>query len=574
MAKHRPLGQILLERVLLTEQQLAAALERQRETGELLGRVLVEMGVVTPDDVLEALAAQSGMRVVDLTRIQPQDNALAQISGSVARTYGCLPLSFENGTLTVAISDPLNRSALEELRFMLGVDVEGVLAREDDVRRAIDKYYASEAASVGDLLKEIEGGGKTPAGGRSHSLLDSETVDIGDLEAMAHEAPVVKLLNLVLLQAVKDRASDIHFEPFEDSFRIRYRVDGVLYEMVPPPKSLAMAITSRIKVMSNLDIAETRLPQDGRFQLNIGGNEVDLRVSCLPTIFGESVVMRVLDRSVTTFQLEQLGLGDRNLQLVRKVIARPNGIFLTTGPTGCGKTTTLYACLMELNSPEVKIITTEDPVEYNIEGITQVQINEAIGLTFARCLRHILRQDPDIILVGEIRDLETAKMAIEASLTGHLVLSTIHTNSAPGTITRLIDMEVEPFLITSSLEAVLAQRLVRTICARCKEQYTPDPEELALLGLTKAEAADKTFYRGRGCEACNHIGYVGRTGIFEMLIMNDTLRSLIMKRATTSEIREAALASGMTTLRDDGLSKIYRGITTVEEVAREVMGNE
>ena len=571
--KHKPLGQLLIERLLITEQQLQSALQQQRETGELLGRILIEIGAATEDDVLAALSTQSGMPMVSLSDYEITDAVLGRVPGAVARNYTVVPVRWGDNTLTVAMSDPLNAQVLDDLRFMMNCEVRGVLAREDEILEAIERYYEDETESVGDLLKEIEDGMSSITKKLQAAEAEAE-VDISSLEELAHEAPVVKLLNLVLMQAIKDRATDIHFEPFEDEFKIRYRVDGFLYEMIPPPKRLASALTSRIKVMSNLDIAETRLPQDGRCQINVAGRQVDLRISTLPTVFGESVVMRVLDRSLTSFDIEQLGMLEEDHDVFTHLIKQPNGIILATGPTGSGKTTTLYAALRELNTPDVKVITTEDPVEYNIEGITQVQIHENIGLTFARCLRSILRQDPDIILVGEIRDLDTARMAIQASLTGHLVLSTLHTNDAPGTVTRLIDMDVEPFLITSTLEAIVSQGLVRTICPSCREPYDPPAAELKMLDLSPEETEGKRFYRGRGCDACNSIGYVGQTGIFEILVMSDPLRELIVQRAATKDIRHLARKLGMKTMREDGLAKINRGITSIEEVARRVMGNE
>ncbi len=570
---HKPLGTLLVERGLITEKDLETALERQHSTGELLGQALVNMGLASEKDILSALQAQSGMRVINLASYEPDTELLNRVSGAVARIYKILPLEFNDNTLLIAMADPLDIQTLDDLRFMLNCDVKGTIASEDDIIRTIDKYYGTEMETVGDLLKQIEtemGGPVTFGGGKE----ESENVDIVSLKELAGQAPVVKLLNLVLIQAIRDRGSDIHFEPFEDQFKIRYRVDGVLYEMVPPPKHLSLAITSRIKVMANMDIAERRLPQDGRIQLSMKGKGVDLRVSTLPTIFGESVVMRVLDKSIVMLDLGQVGLSEQDRKTVHEIIKKPNGIILATGPTGCGKTTTLYSCLKALNEIDVKIITTEDPVEYDIPGIIQIHINEPIGLTFAICLRHILRQDPDIILVGEIRDKETADMAIQASLTGHLVLSTLHTNDAAGTITRLIDMEVEPFLITSTMEAVIAQRLIRTICNNCKEQYEPTEEELSSIGLTRGDAKGKIFSRGKGCDVCKNIGYLGRTGIFELLVVGEELRSLVLEKAATKDLRNVARKAGMKTLREDGLEKIFAGITTIEEVARETMAQE
>ena len=568
----KQLGDLLLKRALISEKDLETALERQHATGEMLGQTLVNMGLVSEEEILSALKAQSGMPVVDLTSYETDENILDRVSGAIARIYKILPLSFEDDALVIAMADPLDIQTLDDLRFMLNCDVKGTIASEDDIMEAIDKHYGTEMETVGDLLKDIE----TEMGGEViiDEVKEEEKVDISGLKELAEQAPVVKLLNLVLIQAIRDRGSDIHFEPFEDQFKIRYRVDGVLYEMIPPPKHLSLAITSRIKVMANLDIAERRLPQDGRIQLNMKGKGIDLRVSTLPTAFGESVVMRVLDRSIVMLELGHVGLSEENAKKINEVIAKPNGIIMATGPTGCGKTTTLYSCLKKLNEIDVKIITTEDPVEYDIPGIIQIQISESIGLTFGLCLRHILRQDPDIILVGEIRDKETADMAIQASLTGHLVLSTIHTNDAPGTVTRLIDMEVEPFLITSTVEAIIAQRLVRTICNNCKEEYDPTEKEFASIKLKPADAKGKRFSRGKGCDMCKNIGYLGRTGIFELLVLNDKLRSLILGKAITREIREVARQSDMKTMREDGLQKIFAGTTTIEEVMRETMGLE
>ena len=563
----RQLGTLLVESGMATQAEVEEALGRQKETGELLGRILVASGVVTEEDILGALGAQSGMQFVKLDDLEILPDVTNRVSGPIVRIYKIMPISFDGTTMTIALSDPLNIRILDDLRFMLNCEIQGAIAIEDEIMRAVEKYYGAEMETVGDLLDQIE---HEMAGTAVQEISeDEEAVDISTIKQLANEAPVVKLLNLVLIQAIRDRGSDIHFEPFEDTFKIRYRVDGVLYEMIPPPKHLALALTSRIKVMANLDIAERRLPQDGRIQLNMAGREVDLRISTLPTMFGESVVMRVLDRSVVMLDIEQLGFSKGDMSILQLLMEKPNGILLTTGPTGCGKTTTLYAALKKINSPDVKIITTEDPVEYNIPGIVQVQIKDAIGLTFGLCLRSILRQDPDVILVGEIRDLDTAEMAIQASLTGHLVLSTLHTNDAAGTITRLVDMDIEPFLLTSTIEAIVGQRLVRTICQNCREAYEPSDEELLKLGVTRGEVEDKTFYRGTGCEACRNVGYVGRAGIFEILVMNEPLRSLIVSGAAAKDLRAKAREHGMRTMRQDGLEKVYRGVTTIEEVTRE-----
>jgi len=568
--KRKPLGELLLEEGLINEKQLQAALQTQREKGGMLGQILVDMGVLDQDDVLLALGHQAGMEVVDLDNLQIPEDVIRRVSPTIADIYQIVPISFEKNTLTVAMANPLHVNTLDDLRFMLDCDVKGAVANEKSVLAAIKRYYGAQTESIDDLIKDIESD-QTLAGAAGEN---DQSVDIADLEKMAHSAPVVKFLNLVLLTAIKDQSSDIHFEPFEDEFKIRYRIDGELLEMQPPPKHLAMAIISRIKVLSNLDIAERRVPQDGRIELNIRGNPVDLRVSTLPTMFGESVVMRVLDRSVVSLDLEQVGLREDEYEYIRDLINRPNGIILVTGPTGSGKTTTLYSALNEANDPSVKIITTEDPVEYDLDGIVQVPIKEEIGVTFASCLRSILRQDPDKILVGEIRDLETAQIAIEASLTGHIVFSTLHTNDAPSTITRLLDMGLEPFLVAATLESVIAQRLVRTICTKCKTPYQPAEEHLMELGLLPQDVEGKTFYYGKRCEHCNRTGYRGRTAIFEIMKIDSKLREMIIQKRSTDVIRAEAVAAGMRTLRDSGILKIFDGLTTIEEVVKETLAFE
>ena len=451
----------------------------------------------------------------------------------------------------------------------MGYDIRAVVATEKEVTRALDRYYAVGGESVETLIADME---QDAALAAAVQAMEKEgTMDLTSVEALADSAPVRKLLNMVLLLAIKDHASDLHFEPFENEFKIRIRADGVLYEMVPPPRHLAFAITTRIKVMANLDIAERRLPQDGRIRLTVGGHPVDLRVSVLPTMFGESVVMRVLDRSVVMLDLNAVGMDAINLAAFREVIRKPNGIVLVTGPTGSGKTTTLYGALNELNAITDKLITTEDPVEYEIDGIVQIPIDPAIGNTFAQCLRSILRQDPDKILVGEIRDLETAEIAVQASLTGHMVFSTLHTNDAPSTVTRLRDMGVPPFLITATLEAVLAQRLVRKICKECRELTVPGTDILAQLDLTPEDVLDRKFYRGRGCAACNNTGFKGRTGLYELMMINDRIREQINHGASTEQIRDVALQTGMRPLRARGMEKVYAGVTTLEEVIRETV---
>ena len=560
--KYKRIGQLLLEKGLINDHQLEQALEEQKLTGKLLGRVFVDMGVVKEEDILQLLGARSGFPVVNLREIKISDEAIAKIPASVAKIYTILPIAIEDNQITIAIADPLNVSAFDDLRFILGMNIKGVIAGDEDIKGEIQRYYGADGETIQDVLGVF---------GEKLELLPTgeEATDISTLQELASRAPVIKLLNMILLQGVKEKASDIHFEPFEQDYRIRYRVDGVLYEVARPPKNLSLGLSSRIKVMANLDIAERRLPQDGRIMVTIEGKSVDLRISTLPTIFGESVVMRVLDRTTVSLSIDEVGMLDETKIKIRQLIQKPNGIVLTTGPTGCGKTTTLYGCMKEINKIEYKVITTEDPVEYDLKGIIQVPINAKIGFTFATSLRHILRQDPDIIMVGEIRDAETAQIAIQASLTGHLVFSTIHTNDASGTITRLIDMGVEPFLVTSTLEAILAQRLVRKICQHCKEEYTPEPEILSNLGIGPEAIKGKKFYRGAGCTKCNNSGYKGRSGIFELLVLDDKIRELIIDKAHTALLKEAAIKAGMKTLLEDGIEKIFLGITTVEEVLKE-----
>ena len=565
----KPLGEILKDNGIVSEEQINEALLVQKDNPTALGAIFVELGYAEQNQVLEALAAQAGMDLVDISSLEIPPDVIARASTSVCQIYRIVPVTYENEVLTVAMADPLNVNALDDLKFMLQCDVIGAVAAPEAVDDAIAKYYGSEEESVEDLLDELEiVGADLPD---MEFGQQSRSIDLASLEDLANSMPVVKLLNLILLQAIKDKSSDIHFEPFEDEFKVRYRVDGILYEMMPPPKHLAMAITSRIKVMSLLNISESRLPQDGRIELNISGNPIDLRISTLPTLFGESVVMRVLDRSVVSLDLERIGLREDDTDQIRKLLDLPHGIILVTGPTGSGKTTTLYSCLNEANDIEVKIITTEDPVEYDLQGVIQVQINEEIGCTFAACLRAILRQDPDMILVGEIRDIETAQIAIQASLTGHVVFSTLHTNDAPSTVTRMVDMGVDAYLLAGTVEAVLAQRLVRMICVECKSEYSPDNEELASARITPEDIAGKTFFYGRGCENCNNTGYRGRTALFEILMMTDPIREMILESKSTQEIRELARTEGMRTLRDAGLLKIYEGLTTIEEVVRETI---
>jgi type IV pilus assembly protein PilB len=566
----RRLGQILVDLGFCSDEQLELLLEEQQQRpGELIGKVAQDMGLITEEQLAQALAEQMGMQVINLADVVVPPEVLSHVTETMATLYRIIPVSFRDNTLTVAMCDPQKLSTLDELRNFLGFEVRAVVATDADVQNALDRYYTESGESVEDLVDEMEQDADLASA--VAALSADGPIDLTSVEALADSAPVRKLLNMVLLLAIKDHASDLHFEPFEDEFKIRIKADGVLYEMVPPPRHLAVAITTRIKVMANLDIAERRLPQDGRIELSVGGHPVDLRVSVLPTMFGESVVMRVLDRSVVSLDLNNIGLDAHTLGGFREAIHKPNGIILVTGPTGSGKTTTLYSALNELNCIEDKLITTEDPIEYDMDGIIQVPIDSSIGNTFAQCLRAILRQDPDKVLVGEIRDVETAEIAVQASLTGHTVFSTLHTNDAPATVTRLRDMGVPTFLITATVESILAQRLVRRICAQCREETRPTSEMLYDLQLTPEDVADKTFYRGAGCELCNHTGYKGRSGLFELMTMNDDLRDMIMQNASTDELRETARRFGMITLRDAGMDAAYNGVTTIEEVIRETV---
>jgi type IV pilus assembly protein PilB len=551
----------------IDEDQLWDILEEAKSSGSLTGQATVKRGLITDDQLLQALGEQHGLKVVNLEEAKPQAEAIAMVNETMAQVYKVLPLTLRDKVLTIAIGDPNSLAAVDDLRNLLSVgEVQAVLATQQQITEFTTKFYAGKEESIMDVLAELEAGGDyAHRGGRETSI------DIGDMIEMADAAPVRKLINMVFLLGIKDKASDIHFEPFEEEYKIRMRCDGVLYEMVPPPRHLATAISSRIKVMSNLDIAERRLPQDGRIELNVGGHPVDMRVSIMPTMFGESVVVRVLDRSVVSLDLNKVGLEPKMLATFRELIAKPNGIILVTGPTGAGKTTTLYSALNELNVITDKIITTEDPVEYEIEGICQCPINHEIGMTFALALRSILRQDPDKILVGEIRDLETAQIAVQASLTGHVVFSTLHTNDAPATITRMRDMGLPPYLITATVEAVLAQRLVRKICEDCRTEFEPAPDQLMELGLRPEDVKGKKFYYGRGCDRCNNSGHKGRFGLFELLIMNDDLRDLISNGVSTDELRNACRHSSMTTLRESGMRALYAGITTIEEIVRETV---
>ncbi|MBX3390012.1 MAG: Flp pilus assembly complex ATPase component TadA [Phycisphaeraceae bacterium] len=569
--KGRKLGRVLTKLGKVTRDQVHEALAIQQTRKSPLGQLLVELNYCTQRDVLEALAGQAGMAFMDLSDFEIPEEALEAIPSESVRSYEVVPLEYNKTSrrLKIAMKTPDNFRAVDDLRLLLGGNVEAVVGDPAAIDALIKKHF-SKQESITDVVSELASDERIKSlGGRG-----GESIDIDAMVEMAGDNQVIKLLNLVLLQAIKDRASDIHFEPFENEFKMRYRIDGVLYEMVPPPKQLGPAITSRVKVMSNLDIAERRLPQDGRIELTIGGNPVDLRVAVLPTMWGESVVMRVLDRSNVELSLDRLGLRDDDMTTLKRLINKPNGIVIVTGPTGSGKTTTLYAALSDLNDVETKILTAEDPVEYDIDGLCQCQVNQETGTTFAKLLRSFLRQDPDIILVGEIRDLETAQIAVQASLTGHLVLSTLHTNDAPSSIVRLLDLGLEAFLLTATLEGIVAQRLVRKVCTNCKEFYQPTEEELMELSLTPDMVRGRRFARGKGCDRCNGSGYKGRLALYEIMTLDDEAREMIMKNANTALLRHHARKRGMRVLREAGLMSIYDGVTTIDEVVRETIADE
>jgi len=572
MAERKLLGEMLIEAGLITEKQLEEALKEQIKSGRFLGRILVEKGLVDEKELKRVLSIQAGIEMIDLKNTVIDRNAINVFPSALAKTYTVLPIKLEKNILTLAVGDTLSLNIQDDISFILGYKIKMVLADEDDIKENINVYYGSEIETIDDLIKWISQDMAEMEELETIASASGEYATITSLEEIATLPPVVKLFDLILLQTVRDNASDVHLEPFEDDFRVRYRVDGVLYDMVHPPKGLAFALFCRFKIMASMDIAERRLPQDGRIELSVMGRPVDLRVNTVPTVFGECLAIRVLDRGKTIFDMENLGLLPSDMEAVEKLIHKPHGIILATGPTGCGKTTTLYALLRKLNTPEVKLITTEDPVEYMLDGAIQVPVKESIGLTFAACLRSILRQDPDIILVGEVRDFETAQMAIQSSLTGHLVLSTLHTNDAPTTIMRLVDMKVPPFLLASTIEGIIAQRLVRVLCPRCKQEYRPTKQEIIELGLSDEKAQQMKFYKPVGCPFCRG-GYKGRTGIFEILLANESLWRAVLEDRPLGEIREIAINEcHMKTLVEDGLQKINLGITSVEEVIKEVHG--
>jgi len=550
--------EIFIEQRIIDRSQVDDITAELLSSGKNIVEVMVDLGFVTEDQFYQTLATYLGTEYVDLADFEPSTEILQLVPSGLARMHGALPIGMNGTAVTLALIDPLNSQVQEDLRFALGMDIYVVVASIVHVQNLIQRSYGTDSSSIDEVLSELG----------THVEFGSDHQDLKAIEDQANSTQIIRYVDLILAQAIADRASDIHFEPFEEEFKIRYRVDGALYEMSPPPIQLALPVISRIKVMSNMNIAERRLPQDGRIQLTTAGRQVDLRVSSLPTQYGESVVLRVLDRSTVNLSLKALGMPEYIYNYILGTIEKPNGIFIVTGPTGSGKTTTLYACLNEINTIDSKILSAEDPVEYDIEGIMQVPIQESIGLNFARVLRAFLRQDPDRIMVGETRDVETAQISIQASLTGHLVFTTLHTNDAPGAITRLIDMGVEPFMISASLEAVLAQRLIRKICPKCRTPYEPNEAVLSQLGLSPHDIGDKNFYYGKGCEACNHTGYKGRKGIYELLDVSDPIRELINQRSPSVVLRQKAIELGMQTLRQDGLRSIYDGETTIEEVLK------
>jgi type IV pilus assembly protein PilB len=531
-------------------------------SGRAIDDIIIEQGIVTETEFSQTIAAELGVDAADLSTFEPLPALLHLVPAGMARLHEVFPINASGNVLTVALGNPLDTQALEDLRFTLNREIIQIVAPRHQVEKLIAAHYGTEETSMEDILGQLEQTTVTAIDGQE------EEFNAAAAAAEANATPIIRYVDLILDRAVQAQASDIHFEPFEKEFKIRYRVDGALYEMEPPPRHLAMPITSRIKVMANLNIAERRVPQDGRIQRQIGDKTIDLRVSTLPTQFGESCVLRVLDRSAVKLDLETLQMPPDIYTYILETIEKPNGIFIVTGPTGSGKTTTLYACLNKINTIDSKLLTAEDPVEYEIDGIMQVPVNEGIGLTFAKVLRAFLRQDPDRIMIGETRDLETATIAIQASLTGHLVFTTLHTNDSTGAVSRLVDMGVEPFMISASLEGVLAQRLVRRICTKCKTPYEPDEAVLGRLGLTPYDIGDKTFYYGKGCPECNNTGYKGRKGLYELLKVSDPIRTMINDKAPNVVLRQKAMELGMSTLRMDGLRCIFDGITTIEEVLK------
>jgi general secretion pathway protein E len=560
--KTRKLGEILVAHGLVSEADILRLVENGRTKGQPLGATLVQQGLISEEDLLEALSEQSGLPYWrKLEEVGIDQIPVSKVPITFYRQNKVFPIAVIDGGVKVAVTDPLNLQPLDDLAVFLGAPVEAILSSERELMAAINRVYDRESGSTEQVMQDLEG--------EDLGAIANEIEETDDLLDLASEAPVIRLVNSILTQAVRARASDVHIEPFERELKVRYRIDGLLYNILSPPRRLQAAISSRIKVMANLNIAERRLPQDGRIRIRVGEKDVDIRVSVVPTSYGERIVLRLLDKTSVLLGLEEIGMSEGAYARYSRLIRRSNGIILVTGPTGSGKTTTLYGTLNKINAPELNIITIEDPVEYQVGGIGQIQVNSRIDLTFANGLRSILRQDPDIIMVGEIRDRETAEIAIQASLTGHLVFSTLHTNDAPGAVTRLLDMGVEAFLVSSSVLAIIAQRLVRVICKDCREAYRPEPALVKEIGLDTGETPfDGFFYHGKGCATCLQTGYRGRSGIYELLVIDDAIRSLIMSGADSSVIRRRAIEQGMVTLFRDGASKVVKGVTTVDEILR------
>ncbi len=568
----RRLGDLLVNEGLINQEQLHRALSEQRGSNEKLGTILVRLALIQEDQLIGFLSRQYGIPSITLSQLDIDPDVVKLVPSQIARKYEVLPVKRTGNALTLAMADPTNVFALDDVAFMTNLQVLPVVASQGAIRQAIERIYEPQASALTEVISAMEG--ETPdvelvEGGED---VAPSKVDIFELKDASEEAPVVKLVNLILTDAIRRGASDIHLEPYEKVFRVRYRIDGVLQEMMAPPKRLEAALLSRVKIMANLDIAERRLPQDGRIKIRYSGREIDLRVSSLPTIFGEKIVMRILDKEALTLDLSKLGFDDWSMENFKKSIHSPYGMILITGPTGSGKTTTLYSAVHTINSPDINIMTAEDPVEYNLKGINQVQINDEIGRTFSAVLRSFLRQDPDVILVGETRDLETAQIAIRAALTGHLVFSTLHTNDAPSTIARLQDMGIPPFLVASSVLLVLAQRLARRVCKECRDPYEADEESLTPYGHVPQGLGKVTIYKGKGCQACNFTGMKGRTAIYEVMAVSPEIRELILRGASTTELRELAVQQGMKTLRQSGLLKVLEGQTTAEEILRVTIG--
>lgn len=562
LKKRKLLGQMLIEKNLLEEEELRTAVIAQKNSREKIGRILVDLGYISERDLLNTLSEQLGIPVMppeEFPTVPAMENSFAL---RFLKQCKFVPLGIEAGTLSIAMADPLDVGTLDAIRQHTGLELRIFMATENEVLDLVEKFYGSASSSFGRIVEGIGEG--------EIDTLSEDTEDVEHLKDLASEAPVIRLVNMVISRAIESRSSDVHIEPFEKDLKVRYRIDGILHDVESPPKKLKAAVISRIKIMAKLNIAERRIPQDGRIKLKVLGKEVDLRVSTLPTLYGESVVMRILDKSNNTlYDISKLGFPKDSLDSMEYLITRPHGIFLVTGPTGSGKTTTLYSALQRINLPDKKIITVEDPVEYQMDGINQLQVNPQIGLTFATGLRHIVRQDPDVIMIGEIRDLETAEIAIRSALTGHLVFSTLHTNDAPGAIARLIDMGAEDYLIASSVVGILAQRLVRVICPDCKRPAPPEATMLEELGLAGSRSAGElVVYEGIGCPKCSDTGYIGRIGIYELMLMNDELRELTTRKADSNSIKQAAIRHGMRTLRQDGWLKVMSGITSISEVLR------